>query len=118
MSGHYMAGQSEAADNGFMDAQQSPRGPAPSQLDVSHGLYYPPAWWILLCVVAAVLSTYSGVNSLRAPVGETSDSITAASFMTAGLAIGAALSDLKQRRMVKQHMLHIHPGSDFRRSRF
>jgi hypothetical protein len=113
-----MAGQSGVADNRFMDAQHSPRGPAPNQLDVSHGLYYPPAWWILICVVAAALATYLGVNALRAPVGETSDSFTAASFMTAGLAIGAALSDLKQRRMVKQHMLHIHPGSEFRRSRF
>jgi hypothetical protein len=71
-----------------------------------------------MCVVVAALMIYSGVNSLRASVGETSDSITAASFMAAGVAIGAALSDLKQRRMVKQHMLHIHPGSDFRRSRF
>ena len=101
-----------------MDAQQSPRGPAPNQLDVSHGLYYPPAWSILMWVVVAAFTTYFGVNSLRAPVGETSDSITAASFLSAGVAIGAALSDLKQRRMVKQHMLHIHPGSDFRRSRF
>lgn len=102
---------------GFMDAQQSPRGPASNQFEASHGLDYPSAYWILLYLVMAALTTYSGVNSLRAPVGETSDSITAASFLAAGVAIGAALSDLKQRRMVKQHMLHIHPGSDFPRSR-
>jgi hypothetical protein len=114
MSGHYWA----MADNGLMDAQQSPGAPASNQFEPGHGLSYPPAWSILMWVVVAALTIYSGVSSLRAPVGETSDSITAASFIAAGVAIGAALSDLKQRRMVKQHMLHIHPASDFRRSRF
>jgi hypothetical protein len=105
------------ADNGLMDAPQSPGAPASSQFEPGHGLDYPSAYWILVYLVVAALATFSGVNSLRAPIGETSDSITAASFLAAGVAIGAALSDLKQRRMVKQHMLHIHPGSDFPRSR-